>query len=278
MNTLNRFCPKAATVSLRFTTNKHHIGLGGSGISESAQTSDTSDDESAYGDVSGNYYNERPRKPTKHKAVKKAIAEHMSAASNTGDNGGSNCNNNGDLQKHPLNVTRVVKTRKPDSVMGEGLVVSEQIDFPASAESGSDSYCTNGATIRRESPAPAGIESLRKKIHEKSKHVDCLEPQDVLLHEPTISSSTSAVYKPSLMRIDKSFVPPELSAFGLGLVSWEHFAAALNAAIPRGPQEIQNQISRWNRDAFKGLGFAIALSTMDPSPMLLVSALQSQDL
>ncbi|KAJ1661619.1 hypothetical protein IW140_005949 [Coemansia sp. RSA 1813] len=267
MSSLSRSNAKEKVVTIHFVPLRCQVGFGG--IS-SAQTSDTSDDESTYnGNPRQKDSSDRTIRPTQHKVVKKTVANHISSV-----DAARKCEKNPNgRNKRPLNVTRVVKTCKPDSVLGEGLVVSEQIRSPVSAESLSDSSCAGAAMDRANSPATEAIEEQRKKIYEKSRNVDSPEPRDVLLNEGSTEAGVSAVYKPSLMGIDSSFVPPELACFGLGLISWGHFAAALNAAIPRGKQEIRNQISRWNRDVFREHGFALSLSSMDPSLTFTVSKL-----
>ncbi|KAJ2885162.1 hypothetical protein H4R27_001590 [Coemansia aciculifera] len=200
---------------------------------------------------------------TAPKNVKKAIAKHALAAQ------GSKAD--GDAHDGPRKVTRVVKTCKQESVMGEGLVASEERKAHAMpddvAEIGED-----GLAQRSHSPLVGDIGRLRKFIRDKSERQDAVEPRDVLLHEssPDTRRAPPAAYKPPLMGIDTSFVPPELAECVVDPAIWECFADALNAAIPRGTQEVENQIARWNGDAFEELGFAISLVALDTGPTLSV--------
>ncbi|KAJ2745020.1 hypothetical protein GGI20_002513 [Coemansia sp. BCRC 34301] len=199
---------------------------------------------------------------TTPKHVKKAIAEHaLATQGNEADT---------EASAGPRKVTRVVKTCKQESVMGEGLVASEERkDFavapaPPSAEE---------LPQRSYSPLVGDIGNLRRFIRDKSERQDAVEPRDVPLREssPDTRRQPLAAYKPPLMGIDASFVPPELTGRGIGAAIWECFADALNAAIPRGTQEVENQITRWNVDAFEDLGFSISLVSLDSGLTLSVS-------
>ncbi|KAJ2818326.1 hypothetical protein FBU31_005916 [Coemansia sp. 'formosensis'] len=193
------------------------------------------------------------------KNIKKAIASHALATQGS----------EADSQAHdgPRKVTRVVKTCKQESVMGEGLVASEERKAHGVAEVGDDRLAQ-----RSYSPLVGDIGSLRKFIRDRSERQDAVEPRDVLLHEssPDTRRPPLAAYKPPLMGIDTSFVPPELAECAVDSAIWECFADALNAAIPRGTQEVENQIARWNGDAFEELGFGISLVSLDSGPSLSV--------
>ncbi|KAJ2332608.1 hypothetical protein GGI00_002713 [Coemansia sp. RSA 2681] len=191
---------------------------------------------------------------TTPKHVKKAIAEHARAAQGSAADA--------EARAGPRKVTRVVKTCKQESVMGEGLVASEEKSALADAGAGAEA---EGPAQRAHSPLVGDIGNLRRFIRDRSERQDAVEPRDVPLREAASDARRQppAAYKPPLMGIDASFVPPELAARGVGAAVWECFADALNAAIPRGTQEVENQIARWNADAFDDLGFGIGLVSLD---------------
>ncbi|KAJ2682019.1 hypothetical protein IWW39_006159 [Coemansia spiralis] len=195
------------------------------------------------------------------KSVKKAIDEHALAAQGSEEAGKAH--------DGPRKVTRVVKTCKQESVMGEGLVASEE--RKAQVEPDKMEAGEADPVQRSYSPLVGDIGCLRSYIRSESERQDALEPRDVLLHEP--SSDTRhppppAAYKPPLMGIETSFVPPELD---VDPAIWERFADALNAAIPRGTRQVEYQIARWNADAFDELGFGISLVSLDSGLTLSLS-------
>ncbi|KAJ2889131.1 hypothetical protein IWW38_004831 [Coemansia aciculifera] len=194
---------------------------------------------------------------TRPKHVKKAIAEHALAAQEG--------EADSEAISSPRKVTRVVKTFKQESVMGEGLVASEERNSSVEAE--------EQLQQRSYSPLVGDIGNLRRFIRDKSERQDAVEPRDVPLREPSSDARRQplAAYKPPLMGIDSSFVPPELAGRGIDAAVWECFADALNAAIPRGTREVENQIARWNADAFDDLGFGIGLVSLDAGLTLSVS-------
>lgn len=229
---------------------------------------------------------------SKSKTVKKAIADHVQEHNNgeksrQGNTTGSTastttgCCGAAEVRK----VTRVVKTRKHDSVMGEGLMASEEGkgEGRGDVEDAVLGSCDIEHIERANSPMNNDIVNLRQYIRDKSQRCDQDQSRDVLLresspeprhhHQTNLGESSSlegASYKPPLMGIDTSFVPPELVVFGVSEAVWECFADALNAAIPRGTQEMENQINRWNSDAFEDLGFNVCIHSLDAGMTLSV--------
>ncbi|KAJ1999979.1 hypothetical protein GGI04_004340 [Coemansia thaxteri] len=235
------------TISMRLTPLLREMA----GTLERVGESDTSDD-----DVDGAVGLAQRAPTSKAKTVKKALAQHELTA----------C---GLLSAGPRKVTRVVKTRKHDSVMGEGLVASEEMKTRTTPD---DSDTAGGLSQRSHSPMVGDIGNLRRFIRDKSEHRDAIEPRDVMLPESSHDSRRPpSAYKPPLMGIDASFVPPELAERSVDPATWECFADALNAAIPRSTQEVENQITRWNTDAFDSLGFCIRLVSLDSGLTLSVT-------
>ncbi|KAJ1950400.1 hypothetical protein EC988_004400 [Linderina pennispora] len=237
------------------------------GLLDDVEVTDTSDDDEDVGSLARNSSNSMLRAlgtapaasgHPKPKSVKKAIAKHLS-------------DNEMPPASSERKVTRVVKTRKHDSVMGEGLVASEELK----REMQNDMECTaDEGDTEEDAPAmssPADIEDVRQVIRQKSKQRDAVEPREVPLREGSPDPRRLATYKPPLMGIDASFVPPQLALLNIDPDMWECFADALNAAIPRGSQEIENQIRRWNGDAFEDMGFHISLVSLDAGLSLSVS-------
>ncbi|KAJ2889337.1 hypothetical protein GGI21_006610, partial [Coemansia aciculifera] len=138
---------------------------------------------------------------TRPKHVKKAIAEHALAAQEG--------EADSEAISGPRKVTRVVKTFKQESVMGEGLVASEERNSSVEAE--------EQLQQRSYSPLVGDIGNLRRFIRDKSERQDAVEPRDVPLREPSSDARRQplAAYKPPLMGIDSSFVPPELAGRGI---------------------------------------------------------------
>ncbi|KAI8322450.1 hypothetical protein GQ54DRAFT_304047 [Martensiomyces pterosporus] len=213
---------------------------------------------------------------SKPKSVKKAIAKHISETNSGGGVNGHAAANGSGMKNGVRKVTRVVKTRKHDSVMGEGLVASEELKpVGGLAEDGDVEEAADESDLdepeESKSPMVGDIANLRRFIRDKSHHRDTIEPRDVPLREGSPGPRRLANYKPPLMGIDSSFVPPQLKSLNIDPNVWECFADALNAAIPRGSKEIENQIGRWNSDAFEDLGFHINLVSLDSGLTLSVS-------
>ncbi|KAJ1962065.1 hypothetical protein GGI12_002871 [Dipsacomyces acuminosporus] len=226
---------------------------------DDVEATDTSDDDEQFNTLAGSVDIQAHSSAFKPKSVKKAIASHISSA-----NGAAAMASRDVVRGGVRSFTRVVKTIKHDSVMGEGLVASEELQQAA---------CTGRMTESgSESSIVSDIDSLRKSIRDKSNYRDAVEPRDVLLREESPAPRRLASYKPPLMVIDPSFVPPQLASLNVDSNVWECFVDALNAAIPRGSQEIQNQIDRWNADAFDDLGFHIKLVSLDSGREKMTSA------
>ncbi|KAJ2599487.1 hypothetical protein GGF39_002206 [Coemansia sp. RSA 1721] len=150
-------------------------------------------------------------------------------------------------------VNRVVKTTKTNSVMGQGLFISEEhVQLEDEKKSATPE---SNETVRYLPSFPPLFNKQAMHIKTASSRHETVDrnagAREVRLVEPSLESLRDSHNQSSVFcGISAEAVPPELVARGLDLDTWRHFANALNAAVLCSAQEIGTHIKRWNADVF----------------------------
>ncbi|KAJ1872889.1 hypothetical protein LPJ57_005013 [Coemansia sp. RSA 486] len=169
-------------------------------------------------------------------------------------------------------VNRVVKTTKTNSVMGQGLFISEEhVQLEDEKKSATPE---SNETVRYLPSFPPLFNKEAMLIKTASSRHEAVDrnagAREVRLVEPSLASlRDSHNQSPVFCGISAEAVPPELVARGLDLDTWRHFANALNAAVLCSAQEIGTHIKRWNADVFAQRRFQVALHSLDGNGLSL---------